>query len=285
MIDDCTLVVYEHASHWPFVTHRERLNEQLVAFVRARSAAMTRDRPLTVSARRADGGAPGSASRSVSHRDRASAVTSSHWRRTSSSARRLPPADPLELIVDLAAGRRRSDDDDHHAEQRRDHREDRTDHAVAGGVGAEEVRDVDRRAHRVHRERHRSDERERDQVPRPIRLALSTQPLHPRNSADTGTSSSAAVISRRLRPSVAWRTPLRPRYTVSPAIHSRPLNVLRTLSGLSSQVCSNSRCTRAGEAQDRDQQEQTRRRPGWCSSPEGGEKMSLTASAPPPVSS
>jgi non-heme chloroperoxidase len=35
MIPDCTLVVYENASHWPFVTHRERLNEQLVAFVRA----------------------------------------------------------------------------------------------------------------------------------------------------------------------------------------------------------------------------------------------------------
>lgn len=41
MIDDCTLVVYEHASHWPFVTHRERLNEQLVAFAEARSPALT----------------------------------------------------------------------------------------------------------------------------------------------------------------------------------------------------------------------------------------------------
>jgi non-heme chloroperoxidase len=35
MIRDCTLVVYENASHWPFVTHRERLNEQLIAFARA----------------------------------------------------------------------------------------------------------------------------------------------------------------------------------------------------------------------------------------------------------
>jgi pimeloyl-ACP methyl ester carboxylesterase len=35
MIRDCTLVVYENASHWPFVTHRERLNEELIAFARA----------------------------------------------------------------------------------------------------------------------------------------------------------------------------------------------------------------------------------------------------------
>ena len=44
------------------------------------------------------------------------------------------PPDAVELIVDLAAGRRRGDDDDHDAEERRDHREDRADHAVAGGV-------------------------------------------------------------------------------------------------------------------------------------------------------
>jgi pimeloyl-ACP methyl ester carboxylesterase len=42
MIPDCTLVVYENASHWPFVTHRERLNEQLVAFTRSQSAATAR---------------------------------------------------------------------------------------------------------------------------------------------------------------------------------------------------------------------------------------------------
>ncbi|MGZ6588443.1 MAG: alpha/beta fold hydrolase [Solirubrobacteraceae bacterium] len=35
MIRDCTLIVYENASHWPFVTHRERLHDQLTAFARA----------------------------------------------------------------------------------------------------------------------------------------------------------------------------------------------------------------------------------------------------------
>jgi non-heme chloroperoxidase len=35
MIADCELVVYENASHWPFVTHRERLNDELTAFARA----------------------------------------------------------------------------------------------------------------------------------------------------------------------------------------------------------------------------------------------------------
>ena len=35
MIDDCTLVVYENASHWPFVTHRERLNDDLAAYAGA----------------------------------------------------------------------------------------------------------------------------------------------------------------------------------------------------------------------------------------------------------
>jgi pimeloyl-ACP methyl ester carboxylesterase len=35
MIDDCTLVVYEDASHWPFVTHRERLNDDLAAYAGA----------------------------------------------------------------------------------------------------------------------------------------------------------------------------------------------------------------------------------------------------------
>jgi pimeloyl-ACP methyl ester carboxylesterase len=39
MIDGCTLVVYENASHWPFVTHRERLNEELIAFA---TRALTR---------------------------------------------------------------------------------------------------------------------------------------------------------------------------------------------------------------------------------------------------
>ena len=35
MIRGCRLVVYENASHWPFITHRERLNAQLAAFARA----------------------------------------------------------------------------------------------------------------------------------------------------------------------------------------------------------------------------------------------------------
>lgn len=39
MIDNCELVVYENASHWPFVTHRERLNEQLLAFAGVTSPA------------------------------------------------------------------------------------------------------------------------------------------------------------------------------------------------------------------------------------------------------
>jgi pimeloyl-ACP methyl ester carboxylesterase len=35
MIADCELVVYENASHWPFVTHRERLNDELTTFAQA----------------------------------------------------------------------------------------------------------------------------------------------------------------------------------------------------------------------------------------------------------
>jgi pimeloyl-ACP methyl ester carboxylesterase len=34
-IDECRLVVYENASHWPFVTHRERLNDDLAAYAGA----------------------------------------------------------------------------------------------------------------------------------------------------------------------------------------------------------------------------------------------------------
>jgi non-heme chloroperoxidase len=39
LIPDSTLVVYENASHWPFVTHRERLNEDLAAFARSGAPA------------------------------------------------------------------------------------------------------------------------------------------------------------------------------------------------------------------------------------------------------
>ena len=63
------------------------------------------------------------------------------------------------------AGSRGADHHDHHAEERRDHREDRADHAVAGGVGAEEVWDVDRCADRVRREQCRAEDRERHQLP------------------------------------------------------------------------------------------------------------------------
>jgi pimeloyl-ACP methyl ester carboxylesterase len=41
MIPESTLVVYENASHWPFVTHRERLNEELGAFARAEQPVST----------------------------------------------------------------------------------------------------------------------------------------------------------------------------------------------------------------------------------------------------
>jgi non-heme chloroperoxidase len=39
MIPDSTLVVYENASHWPFLTYRERLNEELAAFARSEAPA------------------------------------------------------------------------------------------------------------------------------------------------------------------------------------------------------------------------------------------------------
>ena len=78
---------------------------------------------------------------------------------------------------------------------------------------------------------------------RAIRLALSTQPVQTRKTADSGMVSTVAVSSRRPRPSAAWTTPVTAMYTQSPPIQSSPLNVLRTLSGSSSQVCSNSRCT------------------------------------------
>ena len=50
--------------------------------------------------------------------------------------------------------------------------------------------------------------------------------------------------------------PLTARYSASPPIQSSPSNVLRTLSGLSFQVCSIRRCTARGEAQHRDQEEE-----------------------------
>jgi len=78
--------------------------------------------------------------------------------------RPFAPADTAELVVDLAAGRRRSDDDHHHAEEGGDHREDRADHAVAGGVRAEHMRQVHRRPNRIQRQQRRSDDGERDEL-------------------------------------------------------------------------------------------------------------------------
>ena len=80
-------------------------------------------------------------------------------------------------------------------------------------------------------------------------------------------------------------TPLRARYAVSPPIHSSPLNVLRTLSGLSSHVCSNSRCTARVKLRTATRRNRNPTMPRVVLVPEGGAKMSLTASAPPPVSS
>ena len=80
-------------------------------------------------------------------------------------------------------------------------------------------------------------------------------------------------------------TPLSVMYTARPPIQSSPLNVLRTLSGLSSQVCSNSRCTAREKLRTATMRKRNPMTPRLVLVPEGGEKMSRTASAPPPVSS
>jgi hypothetical protein len=120
---------------------------------------------------------------------------------------------------------------------------------------------------------------------RPIRLALRIQPLQIRNAADSGTVSSVGASSRRLRPSAAWRTPLREAYTKNPPIQSSPLKVLRTLSGLSSQVCSNSRCTARVKLRTATNRKRNPTMPRLVLVPDAGAKMSSTASAPPPVRS
>ena len=120
---------------------------------------------------------------------------------------------------------------------------------------------------------------------REIRLALRTQPLQTRNTAASGAESSAAESSRRLFPNAPWSTPVAARYPRRPAIQSSPLNVLRTLSGSSSQVCSNSRCTPRVKLNTAIKRNRNPRRPSDVLLPDGGAKMSLTASAPPPVSS
>ena len=91
---------------------------------------------------------------------------------------------------------------------------------------------------------------------RPIRLALSTQPLQTRKTADSGAASSVARELEAAVPSTAWRTPLRAAYTGSPPIQSSPLNVLRTLSGLELPGLLEQPLHGAGEAQDRDHEEE-----------------------------
>ena len=90
---------------------------------------------------------------------------------------------------------------------------------------------------------------------RSIRLALSTQPLQTRKTADSGRASSAAARSTLLRPSATWRRPLSAAYSPSPPIQSSPLNVLRTLSGLELPGLLDQTLHGAGEAQDRDHEE------------------------------
>ena len=90
---------------------------------------------------------------------------------------------------------------------------------------------------------------------RSIRLALRTQPLQIRNTADSGSASSAAARSTSLRPSATWRMLLIAVYSASPPIQSSPLNVLRTLSGLELPGLLDQALHGAGEAQDRDHEE------------------------------
>ena len=60
---------------------------------------------------------------------------------------------------------------------------------------------------------------------------------------------------------------------------------LRTLSGLSSQVCSNSRWTARVKLRTAMSSRKIPVMPMLVLAPDGGEKMSVTASAPPPVRS
>ena len=58
---------------------------------------------------------------------------------------------------------------------------------------------------------------------RAIRLALRTRPLQSRKAAVSGAASSAAVSSRRPRPSAAWMRPLAARYAAEPADPQEPV--------------------------------------------------------------
>ena len=61
--------------------------------------------------------------------------------------------------------------------------------------------------------------------------------------------------------------------------------MLRTLSGLSSHVCSNSRCTAREKLSTAIRRKKKPKMPRLVLEPVGAAKMSLTASAPPPVRS
>ena len=225
--------------------------------------------------------------RSVSHRERASAGDLIPLALDLVLGGPFAPPDAVELVVDLAAGRRRADDHDHDAEERRDHGEDRADHAVAGGVGVEEVRHVHRRANRVHREQDRSDDGEREEV-------LARDPLGAEDPAAPDQEHRRQRQRRaaprrargRLRPSAAWRTPLSARYSRQPADPEQPVERVADAQRLELPGLLEQPLHGAGEAQDRDhEEEEADDAEARAPCPTGGAKMSSTASAPPPVSS
>ena len=120
---------------------------------------------------------------------------------------------------------------------------------------------------------------------RESRLAVRIHPLHTRNAADTGRSTRFAPIWRRVTSTTPWIQPLSVMYSMSAAIQSSPLTELRTLSGLSSQVCSNSRCAAREKLSTAIMSSSAPATVTFVSVPDAGENASLTASAPPPVRS
>ena len=120
---------------------------------------------------------------------------------------------------------------------------------------------------------------------RAIRFAVRIQPLHTRKTADTGRTTTFAATWKWVSSTALWIHPLTRRYAVRPAIQSRPLAVLRTLSGLSSQVCSNSRCVPRVKLSTATTISRSPSSVTSVSVPAAGENASLTASAPPPVRS
>ena len=106
------------------------------------------------------------------------------------------------------------------------------------------MRHVDGGAHRVDGEQRRADDAERHEPPALEPLARSASGRSRSGTRTTAGPRSASGRRRaRSRPSHPCSSPARPMYSVRPPIHSSPLRLLRTLSGLSSHVCSNSRCT------------------------------------------